>query len=76
MAFLRQPDGTSLRHTFGSLAITRGSTVDVQAWLGHADARTTSRYTHYRARGDEARLLADAFRLEEPEPEDVAIEPA
>lgn len=53
-----------LRHTFGSLAITRGSTVDVQAWLGHADARTTARYTHYKARSNEARLLADAFRVE------------
>jgi integrase len=57
-----------LRHTFGSLAITRASTVDVQAWLGHADARTTARYTHYKARSDEARVLGDAFRVEEPEP--------
>ncbi len=52
-----------LRHTFGSLAITRGSTVQVQHWMGHADARTTARYTHYKSRADEARLLAQAFAL-------------
>jgi integrase len=55
-----------LRHTFGSLAITRGSTVQVQHWMGHADARTTARYTHYKSRADEARLLEDAFRVAEP----------
>jgi integrase len=30
-----------LRHTFGSLAINRASIVQVQAWMGHADAKTT-----------------------------------
>jgi integrase len=55
-----------LRHTFGSLAINAGSTVDVQAWLGHADSRTTAQYTHYKRRSDEARRLADAFRVADP----------
>jgi integrase len=32
-----------LRHTFGSLAINRASIVQVQAWMGHADAKTTMR---------------------------------
>jgi integrase len=53
-----------LRHTFGSLAINRGSTVQVQAWMGHADARTTARYLHYKRRTDEAKLLAGAFAME------------
>lgn len=55
-----------LRHTFGSLSITVGSTRDVQEWLGHADARTTARYVHYRKRSDEAKRLASAFTVESP----------
>lgn len=52
-----------LRHTFGSLSITVGSTRDVQEWLGHADARTTVRYVHYRKRTNEAQRLAGAFTV-------------
>jgi len=66
-AKLRKLRFHDLRHTFGSLAINSGSTVEVQAWLGHADSRTTSRYMHYRARSDEAKRLAEAFRVETPE---------
>lgn len=51
-----------LRHTFGSLAINRASIVQVQAWMGHADAKTTMRYLHHKSQEDEAALLADAFR--------------
>jgi integrase len=58
-----------LRHTFGSLSITVGSTRDVQEWLGHADARTTARYVHYRKRSDEAQRLAGAFAIAVPETE-------
>jgi integrase len=54
-----------LRHTFGSLAINRASLVQVQHWLGHADIQTTSRYLHHKSRADEAKLLADAFRVAE-----------
>jgi len=43
-----------LRHTFGSLAINFGSLGDVQHWMGHADAKTTTCYLHYKSRGDEA----------------------
>jgi integrase len=51
-----------LRHTFGSLAINRASIVQVQAWMGHADAKTTMRYLHHKSQDDEAELLAEAFR--------------
>ncbi len=51
-----------LRHTFGSLAINRASIVQVQAWMGHADSRTTMRYLHYKSQEAEAELLAGAFR--------------
>ena len=30
--------------------------------MGHADAKTTARYTHYRSRGGEAARLAPAFQ--------------
>ncbi len=53
-----------LRHTFGSLAIRELGVLDVQMIMGHADSRTTSRYTHYRSRTDEAQRLAAAFRTD------------
>ena len=51
-----------LRHTFGTIAINRADIVQVQAWMGHADIKTTQRYLHYKARADEAELLSGAFR--------------
>ncbi len=50
-----------LRHTFGSLAINSASIVQVQAWMGHADVKTTMRYLHHKSRADDARLLSAAF---------------
>lgn len=57
-----------LRHTFGTLAV-RGaeSIVELQAWLGHAEVRTTMRYTHYREQQDAAARLARAFESTGPE---------
>ena len=34
--------------------------------MGHVDAETTARYTHYRSRGDEATRLAAAFAVADP----------
>ena len=56
-----------LRHTFGSLAINEGSPVEVQAWMGHSDLKTTMRYLHYRRRDDEAERLSRAFEAGQPE---------
>jgi integrase len=50
-----------LRHTFGSLAISRASLVQVQAWMGHADVKTTMRYLHHKSHANEAELLDGAF---------------
>ena len=59
-----------LRHTFGSLAVTQAESVrELQDWMGHADARTTARYVHYKPRKSEARRLGKAFRIEQPETE-------
>jgi integrase len=62
-AGLRRLRFHDLRHTFGSLAITRADIVEVQAWMGHADIQTTMRYLHYRDRRQAAERLAEAFRV-------------
>jgi len=64
LRFLRFHD---LRHTFGSLAINSVSIVQVQAWMGHADIKTTMRYLHHKSRADDARQLSSAFRSDEKE---------
>ena len=66
IAGLRRLRFHDLRHTFGSLAITRAEIVEVQAWMGHADIQTTMRYLHYRDRSDAAGRLADAFKVASP----------
>lgn len=60
-AGLRQLRFHDLRHTFGSLAINVASIVQVQAWMGHADIKTTMRYLHHKSRATDARLLSAAF---------------
>jgi len=51
----------SLRHFFGSAAVNGASIVQVQAWMGHADIGTTSRYLHARSQAGDAAMLATAF---------------
>jgi integrase len=51
-----------LRHTFASVAINVASITQVQAWMGHADVKTTMRYLHHKSRADDAHLLSSAFR--------------
>jgi integrase len=52
---------------FGTLAV-RGaeSIVELQSWMGHAEVRTTMRYTHYREQQDAAERLATAFVVDRP----------
>lgn len=51
-----------LRHTFGTHGRAFAeSDRELQEWMGHADARTTARYTHYRPRKDAAHRLSQAF---------------
>jgi integrase len=61
-AGLRRLRFHDLRHTFGSLSINVASIVQVQAWMGHADIKTTMRYLHHKSRADDAELLSAAFR--------------
>ena len=60
-AGLRELRFHDLRHTFGTIAINRADIIQVQAWMGHADIKTTQRYLHYKARAGEAQLLSGAF---------------
>lgn len=50
-----------LRHTFGTIAVSQATIVQVQAWMGHADIQTTMKYTHHRSRTGDADLLSAAF---------------
>lgn len=54
-----------LRHTFGTRMIAKADIRRVQEWMGHADIQTTMRYLHYAPREEDARLVAEAFRLED-----------
>jgi integrase len=57
-----------LRHTFGTHGrASAESDRELQEWMGHADARTTARYTHYRPRKDAANRLAKSFETETPD---------
>jgi integrase len=55
-----------LRHTFGTRMIAKADIRRVQEWMGHADIQTTMRYLHYAPRAEDARLVAEAFRVDEP----------
>ena len=43
------------------IIVVVASFVQVQAWMGHADIKTTMRYLHHKSRADDARLLSAAF---------------
>jgi integrase len=55
-----------LRHTFGTRMIAKADIRRVQEWMGHADVQTTMRYLHYAPRADDAALVAEAFRVQQP----------
>jgi integrase len=55
-----------LRHTFGTRMIAKADIRCVQEWMGHADIQTTMKYLHYAPRVEDAALVDEAFRLEEP----------
>ncbi len=64
-AGLRQLRFHDLRHTFGTRMIAKADIRRVQEWMGHADIQTTMRYLHYAPREEDARLVAEAFRVED-----------
>jgi len=64
-AGLRELRFHDLRHTFGSLAVSRATLVQLQAWMGHADVKTTMRYLHHKSHAAEADLLDGVFASED-----------
>ena len=60
-AGLRHLPFHSLRHSFGSHAVTVATLVQVKTWLGHSDLRMTSRYLHAKDLDTDSVLLARAF---------------
>jgi integrase len=56
----------ALRHTFGTLAAQGFDLVNVQAMMGHADSRTTSRYLHARPAAEDAAKLSRIFTQDLP----------
>src|ERR1700722_939871 len=63
-AGLRQLRFHDLRHTFGTRMIAKADIRRVQERMGHADIQTTMRYLHYAPREEDARLVAEAFRVD------------
>jgi integrase len=61
-AGLRELRFHDLRHTFASLGADEANPVELQAYMGHSDLRTTMRYLHHKSRADEAERLARAFQ--------------
>lgn len=64
-AGLRRLRFHDLRHTFGTRMIGMADIRRVQEWMGHANIQTTMKYLHYAPRAEDARLVAEAFRLPE-----------
>jgi integrase len=51
-----------LRHTFGTRMAASGIPMrTLQAWMGHADIKTTQVYAHYQPSGREAEAVDEAF---------------
>jgi integrase len=55
-----------LRHTFGTRMIAKADIRRVQEWMGHSNVQTTMQYLHYAPRQEDAQLVAEAFKLDEP----------
>jgi integrase len=54
-----------LRHTFGTRCAAAGVPLrTLQAWMGHADIKTTMVYTHYAPGANEADLVDGVFNAE------------
>ncbi len=54
-----------LRHTFGTRCAAAGVPLrTLQAWMGHADIKTTMVYTHYAPGANEAELVNGVFQQE------------
>jgi integrase len=74
-AGLRKLRFHDLRHVFGTRMIGKADIRRVQEWMGHASIQTTMQYLHYAPREEDARLVAEAFRLPEPKSAERVTDP-
>jgi integrase len=54
-----------LRHTFGTIMVSRVDPRTLQHWLGHGSIEVTEIYMAFRDRAEDAAKVSDAFRVPE-----------
>jgi integrase len=52
-----------LRHTFGTIMVSRVDPRTLQQWMGHGSIEVTEMYMAFRDRAEDAALVSDAFRV-------------
>jgi integrase len=52
-----------LRHTFGTIMVSRVDPRTLQQWMGHASIEVTEMYMAFRDRAEDAAKVSDAFRV-------------
>jgi integrase len=52
-----------LRHTFGTIMVSRVDPRTLQHWMGHGSIEVTEMYMAFRDRAEDAALVSDAFRV-------------
>ncbi len=52
-----------LRHTFGTIMVSRVDPRTLQQWMGHASIEVTEMYMAFRDRAEDAARVSDAFRV-------------
>ena len=52
-----------LRHTFGTILVSRVDPRTLQHWMGHGSIEVTEMYMAYRDRAEDAAKVSDAFRV-------------
>lgn len=62
-AGLREIRLHDLRHTFGTIMVSRVDPRTLQQWMGHASIEVTEMYMAFRDRAEDAAKVSDAFRV-------------
>jgi integrase len=52
-----------LRHTFGTIMVSRVDPRTLQHWMGHGSIEVTEMYMAFRDRAEDAAKVSDAFRM-------------
>jgi integrase len=52
-----------LRHTFGTIMVSRVDPRTLQHWMGHGSIEVTEMYMAFRDKAEDAAKVSDAFRV-------------